>query len=160
MPSDQPIVSYRSMLPDDETDVDALVQSVFDEFVAPGYSNDGIVAFKKLINAGSFTERLRSGNLVLLAIAEKEIIGILEMRHYSHIALLFVEKSFQKKGIAQELCRRSVELCRKLNPDLKEITVNSSPNALGAYQKIGFIPTEDEKETNGIRFTPMALAID
>ncbi len=148
------------MLPDDETDVDALVRSVFEEFVAPGCSNDGIAAFKMLISAGSFTERLRSGNLVLLAIAEKKIIGILEMRHYSHIALLFVDKSFQQKGIAQELCRRSIELCRKLNPDLKEITVNASPNALGAYQNIGFIPTEDETETNGIRFIPMALQID
>jgi hypothetical protein len=61
------------MLPDDETDVDALVQSVFDEFVAPGYSNDGIGAFKKLITTGSFTERLRSGSLVLLAISGKKI---------------------------------------------------------------------------------------
>ena len=148
------------MLPDDETDVDKLIRSVFDEFVAPGYTNDGIAAFKKLITAGSFTERLRSGSLVLLAVSEKKIIGILEMRHCSHIALLFVEKSFQKKGVAQELCRRSVELCRKLNPDLKEITVSSSPNAFGAYQKIGFRPTENEKETNGIRFTPMALKID
>ncbi len=148
------------MLPDDETDVDELVRSVFDEFVAPGYTNDGVLAFKKLINAGSFIERLKSGSLVMLAVSEQKIIGILEMRHYSHIALLFVEKSFQKLGIAQELCRRSVELCRKLNPDLQEITVNSSPNALGAYQKIGFTPTEDEKENNGIRFTPMALKIE
>ena len=147
------------MLPDDETDVDALVQSVFDEFVAPGYSNEGVTAFKKLIDAGSFTERLSSGNLVLLAISENKIIGILEMRQYSHITLLFVENSFQKKGIAQELCRKSVELCRKLNPELKQITVNSSPKALGAYQKIGFSPADEEKEKNGIRFTPMALKI-
>jgi GNAT superfamily N-acetyltransferase len=148
------------MLPDDETDVNELVRSVFDEFVAPGYSNDGILAFKKLINTGSFIERLNSGSLVMLAISEQKIIGILELRNYSHIALLFVEKSFQRLGIAQELCRRSVELCRKLNPELQEITVNSSPNALGAYQQIGFTPTEDEKENNGIRFTPMALKIE
>ena len=148
------------MLPDDETGVEALVQSVFDEFVAPEYSNHGITAFKEIINAGSFTERLRSGNLIILAISESKIIGIIEMRLYSHIALLFVEKSFQKKGVAQELCLRAFELCRKLNPDLQEITVNSSPNALGAYQRIGFIPTDDEKEENGMRFTPMALRAD
>lgn len=160
MPSDQPLVSYRSMLPDDETDVDALVQSVFDEIDAPGFANDGIAAFKKLISAGSFTDRLRSGSLVLLAVSEKKIIGILEMLHYRHIALVFVEKPFQKIGIVQELCRKAVILCRKLNPDLQEITVNASPNALGAYQKMGFTPTEDEKEENGIRFTPMALKIE
>jgi len=158
--SDQSTIFYRAMLPDDETDVDALVQSVVDEFFAPGDSNEGVAAFKKLVAAGSFTERFKTGNLVLLAISENKIIGMLEMSDYRHITLLFVEKAFQQKGIAQELCRRSVELCRKLNPELKAITVNASPNALGAYQTIGFTPTEDEKETNGMRFTPMALKFE
>ena len=35
------------------------------------------------------------------------------------------------------------------------ITVNSSPYGLGFYKKLGFVPTEEEKTINGIRFTPM-----
>ena len=35
------------------------------------------------------------------------------------------------------------------------ITVNSSPYGLGFYKKLRFVPTEEEKTINGIRFTPM-----
>jgi predicted GNAT family N-acyltransferase len=35
------------------------------------------------------------------------------------------------------------------------ITVNSSQYGLDFYKKLGFIPTEEEKTINGIRFTPM-----
>ena len=32
---------------------------------------------------------------------------------------------------------------------------NSSPYGLGFYKKLRFVPTEEEKTINGIRFTPM-----
>jgi hypothetical protein len=35
------------------------------------------------------------------------------------------------------------------------ITVNSAPYGLCFYKKLGFVPTEEEKTINGIRFTPM-----
>lgn len=35
------------------------------------------------------------------------------------------------------------------------ITLNSSPYGLPFYKVIGFMPTDEEKTVNGIRFTPM-----
>ncbi len=35
------------------------------------------------------------------------------------------------------------------------ITLNSSPYGLLFYRAIGFVPTDEEKTVNGIRFTPM-----
>ena len=35
------------------------------------------------------------------------------------------------------------------------ITLNSSPYGLLFYKAIGFMPTDEEKTVNGIRFTPM-----
>ena len=37
----------------------------------------------------------------------------------------------------------------------KSITLNSSPYGLPFYKVIGFVPTDEEKTVNGIRFTPM-----
>ena len=34
-------------------------------------------------------------------------------------------------------------------------TLNSSPYGLPFYKAIGFVPTDEEKTVNGIRFTPM-----
>ena len=70
------------------------------------------------------------------------------------------KKSHQRKGIAKELLLRSIEICRKRKPDFSRITVNSSPNAFGAYQKMGFKATGDEKVVNGIRFIPMELQLE
>jgi GNAT superfamily N-acetyltransferase len=74
--------------------------------------------------------------------------------------LLFVDKSHQRKGIARELLKRSIEICRKRKSDIQRVTVNSSPNAVTAYQKIGFKDIEDEKVVNGIRFIPMELILN
>ena len=39
------------------------------------------------------------------------------------------------------------------------ITVNSSRYAAPIYEKIGFIKTEEEKEQDGLKFTPMKLIL-
>jgi hypothetical protein len=44
-------------------------------------------------------------------------------------------------------------------PDLEKITVNSSPDAVGASRRMGFIPTSEEQLVNGVRFVPMGLSL-
>lgn len=39
------------------------------------------------------------------------------------------------------------------------LTLNSSPYGLPFYLAIGFVPTGDEQEINGIRSTPMKYVI-
>ena len=34
-------------------------------------------------------------------------------------------------------------------------TVNSSPYAVEVYRHLGFVPTDEEQSTDGLRFTPM-----
>ena len=160
MRADNTQILYRSMKPGEESAVVDHVLNVFDEFVAPRYSDEGIAEFRRFVTTDAMSGRLKEGNLVIVAESGRRIIGVIEMRDNSHIALLFVEKSFQRKGIAKELLQRSIEICKQRKPDLQKITVNSSPNAFTAYQKIGFKGVEDEKVVNGIRFTPMALIVN
>jgi GNAT superfamily N-acetyltransferase len=107
-------------------------------------------------------DRLRAGNIILLALAEsgQAIIGVIEIRENNHVAMLFVEKSHQRKGIAKELLLRSIAKRRKRNSDIYRLTVNSSPNAFEAYQKMGFKGIGDEKVVNGIRFISMELSLN
>ena len=60
------------------------------------------------------------------------VVGVIEIREDDHDALLFVEKSHQRKGIARELLLRSIEICRNRKAGINRITVYSSPNAFGA----------------------------
>lgn len=41
----------------------------------------------------------------------------------------------------------------------QEFTVNSSPYAVEIYRHLGFVPTDTEQITDGIRYTPMRYSI-
>jgi len=51
--------------------------------------------------------------------------------------------------------REAIRPGRPPKPDGEGLTVNSSPNAVPAYIRMGFSPTGPEEVRNGIRFTPM-----
>ena len=153
-------ISFRPMKQGEEAGVVDLVLKVFTEFVAPRYSNEGVAEFKKFVNTDALADRFKTGNPIILAESGRKIVGVIEMRDNSHIALLFVEKSHQHNGIAKELIRRAIKICRRRNQNIQRITVNSSPNAFDAYHNIGFIGARNEKIVNGIRFIPMELALD
>lgn len=153
-------ISFRPMKQGEEADVVDLVLRVFDEFVAPQYSQEGVAEFKKFVNADALADRIQAENILILAESGQRIISVIEIRENSHIALLFVERFHQRKGIAKELIQRAIGICRQRKPDLEKITVNSSPNAFDAYQKIGFKAIEGENLKNGIRFIPMELMLE
>lgn len=160
MRSDQASISYRAMKPGEESIVVDLVLKNFNEFVAPLFSQEGVLEFNKYISIDAFTNRMMAGNIIILAESGERIIGVIEVRENSHIALFFVEKSQQRKGIGKELIRQSINVCKERKPDFGKMTVNSSPNAFTAYQNIGFKKVEDEKVVNGIRFIPMELVLE
>jgi len=144
----------------DESDINKayrLVSSVFDEFVAPLYSDEGVEEFNRFINPTNLIERLRTDSLILVAEIESEIIGVIGFRDWSHIFLLFIKGDYQGKGIANLLLNESLKRCKSGNHNLENVTVNSSPNAVTAYERMGFIATSKEQLTKGICFVPMVL---
>lgn len=153
-------ITYRGMNIKESVIVVNLVRRVFNEFIAPQYSPEGIAEFEKFISVQAFANRMQAGNFVLVAEREKQIIGIIEMRDGNHVALLFVDNTYQRQGIAKGLLEWAIRTCETRNPEIRYITVNASPNAYSAYRRMGFTPIGEEKTVNGIRFVPMALLID
>lgn len=152
-------VIYRSLIKGEEEQAIDLVLSVFDKFVAPEYSNEGITEFKKYASAEALAERLKSSSFVLIAENDESLVGMIEIRDNSHVAMFFVSQLFQKMGIGKTLLRHAVSLSSKNNIDLIKITVNSSPNSVAAYENMGFIASDVEKTVNGIRYTPMEMKV-
>jgi GNAT superfamily N-acetyltransferase len=150
-------IQYRLMQAGEEKEICAFVKRVFHEFVAHQYSNQGIQEFLKYIEPQHLSKRCQADSFVLLAETKEKIVGMIELIGNCHISLFFVEGHLQRIGIGRELLKKSIKICRENNPSLTEITVNSSPNAVNIYEKIGFSVVEPEKEKNGIRFVPMKL---
>lgn len=125
----------------------ALVQRVFDEFEAADYGPIGAAQFRRSILDKGYLEAL----VFYGAFCGKTLVGAAASRSEGrHIALLFVEREFQKKGAGRALFHA---LCSNCPSD--KITVNSSPFAVSAYHAMGFRDTGPECSEGGIRFTPM-----
>lgn len=136
-----------------------LVNGCFDEFVAPGYSDEGKNEFKKFANPLKMQERLASGSFALSAENDAEIVGIIEVRDFNHISLLFVKKEFHRMGIAKKLFESALDICKRNIKGNAVLKVNSSPYAVEVYEKLGFVTEGDEAVLNGIRFIPMVYKI-
>jgi GNAT superfamily N-acetyltransferase len=152
----EPLI-LRPMEAGEETETCKLVVRIFDDLVAPVYSQEGVNEFLEYARPDAFLRRLQRNHFVLLATVQDRIVGMIEIRDNSHVSLFFVDRSFQHKGIGRELLRRALEVCQGHESELREVTVNASPNSVQIYARLGFRPTRSEQVVNGIRFTPMTL---
>lgn len=141
----------------------SLAMEVFMQFEAPVYKPEGVETFRRdIIENDEFIENCKKGICpIYAAFDNNEIVGIIGMRaSKTHINLVFTKKEYHHRGIATAIFNFLLSDLLAENPDLKEITLNSSPYGLGFYRHIGFIPLDDEQELNGIRFTPMKYKIN
>ena len=135
--------------------ISALMETVFREFIEPGYDPRGTDEFLSYIHPVAIAYRIKRNHFLRVAEANKQIVGVLEMRNYNHLSLLFVDGKFQRRGIAKRLIREAIVLCQLKNPDLADITVHSDPAAVLAYEAMHFKRIGEEQVINGIRFIPM-----
>jgi GNAT superfamily N-acetyltransferase len=148
-------ITFREIKTGEEAKACQLVMDSFSEFVAPDYSEEGVKEFSKYIDSLLMQKRLANNHVVVVALDEDVLVGMIEVRNYNHISLLFVKKKYQHHGIATRLLELAVNKCRKHNANTELIELNSSPFAVSIYEKLGFVKISDEQLKNGIRFTPM-----
>jgi len=151
-------IRYRFMQKGEEEKVCSLVEKIFNEFVAPDYDREGVDEFFKYANPAALAGRAGKDQFVMVAEQGPDLVGIIEMRNCDHIAMLFV--SHRERGIARGLIGRAVGECRKRQPDVKRITVNSSPFAEPVYSWMGFRATGSIQKKNGIIFIPMTCDLE
>lgn len=138
-----------------------LVNRVFSEFVAVDYSERGKQTFRDYLKSkyDEVSQDLQTGHKQLWAYYQGDmIVGVIATRDVSHIALLFVDKAYHKQGIARQLFQFVLTEIKQ-HPDIRSITVNSSPYAVEAYERLGFVRAGEQQEQNGILFIPMAYAV-
>ena len=133
-----------------------LVGTVFQEFVAPDLSVQGIEEFKKFTSYNSIIQKFDKEDLYFWGCMDKDSLsGVIATKGINHICMLFVKKEYHRRGIARILFQTVEKNCR----EQKNITVNSSPYALKFYRNLGFADTDSEQTANGIRFIPMVYSL-
>ena len=140
----------------------SLVMEVFMEFEAPDYGPEGVKTFQNMVEDADFVRRCREGRRPLYAAFDGDkIIAVMGMReNEAHINLVFTKKEYHHRGIATALFEFLKKDILTANPNVGEITLNASPYGKGFYLHLGFVPLSEEREDNGIRYTPMKYSID
>lgn len=130
-----------------------LVETTFMEFVGNEYTQEGIDEFLSYTNVDNILSLMDEDKIIIFgAFVHDKIVGMITMRQPCAITLMFVDKEYHHKGIAKQLFNYVLE---HWYDGKQPIAVHSSPYAIPAYEKLGFVIDGEEQVSSGIRFQPM-----
>ncbi len=138
--------------------ISIFVKNVYDEFISHHHTKEGNNEFYRFIEYDEIIYRINRAESEIFFTTNDDdtIIATIEIRYYSHIALLYVDKKYHRQGIAKKLFSFI-----KAQSDIKKYTVNASVYAIDIYKKMGFIPKEKcLVERNGLKYLPMIYIRD
>ena len=145
------MIEIKQLLNNEKDKALLFTKRVYIESKDESYSEKGIKTFCNFVDNKEITKSFK----VYGAFEDNILKGVIATdKRKRHINLFFVDKVSQAKGIGKKLMRVVVN-----NNENSYITVNSSRYAVPIYEKIGFIKTEEEKEQDGLKFTPMKLIL-
>ena len=145
------MIEIRQLLNNKKDEALLFAKKVYIESKDESYSEQGIETFCNFVNNKEITKSFK----VYGAFEDNVLKGIIATDSQKrHISLFFVDKSSQGKGIGKELINIVVN-----NNENSYITVNSSRYGVPIYEKLGFVKMVEEKEQDGLKFTPMKLIL-
>lgn len=130
----------------------------YEEFNEGDYSQEGKHNFHGYLFDPLLKEMFVRGQMQLfVAEYDDEIVGMIGLKHDSHISLLFVEGAVQRHGIGGALVDCAAQYAR--NRGVKALTVHSSLYAREFYHSMNFHDTGMQTMEDGIRYVPMELKL-
>lgn len=117
---------------------------------------DGVGAegFLKTISQGALSGCVADPRFAYFkAVENGTVAGVVAVRDASHLYHLFVDESFQRRGLSRQLWNHARAAVQDANPGY--FTVNSTPYAQPVYERFGFVATGPRVETQGIAYVPM-----
>lgn len=137
----------------DIEEISGLAKRIYIKYNSKIDTEEGINGILSFISEESIKLRfyLRGAFTLVARDANKNIIGIVEVRNFEHISLFFVDDKYFKCGIGKALFEEV-----KNTSVSDKFTVNASDYALEFYKKLGFVQTTDSIQIeNGVHFYPM-----
>lgn len=133
--------------------ISTLLAGLAEEFIVGDFSAAGRQHLTNEFGVEAVASRLASADYRFhLAETAAGLAGVVAMRGDQHLYLLFVERSWHRKGLA----RRLWDVARDGAPaGVARFTVNASAYAVPAYERLGFRQVGAPQERSGVRFQPM-----
>lgn len=136
-----------------------LAWKTFLEYEAGEYPPEGVRNFQDFITDSGLKRMFAMGSYQMLtAYCKGKMVGVITLRNECHISLLFVDKHYHRRGIGRSLIFKLAEYVKsEIGKD--RLTVNASPYGVGFYHRLGFRDLGQQKQQDGIIYTPMEYII-
>jgi len=145
-------ITIRKAVPEDADKISRVVHDSFLADVAPENSKEGVDFFLRVQSAAYFRKKMPEFISAYVAEKSGEIIGVIALG--KKLSTFFILPEHQRSGVGKRLLSIAVtDWSAKTSETI--LSVNSSPNAVEAYVKMGFVPAGKEDLANNIRFVPM-----
>ena len=145
------MLEIRELINNGKTEALLFAKRVYIESKDESYSEQGIETFCSFVDNKEITKSFK----IYGAFENNILKGIIATdRRKRHINLFFVDRCSQGKGIGKELMNVVVN-----DNENSYRAVNSSRYGVIIYEKLGFVKMEEEKEQDGLKFTPMKLIL-
>ena len=129
------------------------------EFVFAGSATEERAPLVQSISPGVIAEYILRGNYRChVAVCRGQIVSVVAVKGNTHLYHLFVATDCQHRGLANRLGEHAKRTCESLG-NRERYTVNTSANALGFYERLGFTPTGPPATKRGITATLMKLVV-
>ncbi len=147
----------RSATVEDAPAISALVTASVREHIASSLSDGGLSHLLSEMTTENQAKRIRNGYQFFVALESDTLVGTAAIRLPSHLYYLFVDTQRQRRGIGRQLWNHARDWIASSN-NHGSITVNSSLNAITAYERLGFAIAGPPEENHGVRYQPMRWA--
>ncbi len=142
--------------PDGVRDALDLARDCYDAL--PNTTAEGRRAFARATDFSRVMGGIMAGELKLFGIGDPALRGVAcTSQHGEHIMLLFVEEGYRGRRLGTALIDAVAESAR--DEHISRLTVNAEPDAVGFYEKMGFVTVSAAQERDGIAFVEMAAEI-
>lgn len=135
-----------------------LLRVLAEEFIVHESTPEGAATFLRENDEGAIRAHIERGMVYHVARAGAELAGFIAMRERSHLFHLFVDRRWQRQGVARKLWTAAQARSLAGGP-LAAFTVNSSNHAVPVYEAFGFVRTAPMQCLKGLYFNPMALSL-
>ena len=134
-----------------------LAWRMFLKYDSPDYGAEHTERMRMAINERLEDLGIYSQRLLVVAVVEGKVVGMIETYGTNRVSLLFVDSEHQRKGVATAMMSKIAGELKMRGYD--KIVLNSSPHGLAFYKHFGFVVEEEEKNPDTPWKTPMSYML-
>ena len=146
----------REARAEDATAISALVQASFLLHVAPDWQPSARRTFFENTEADRIASLLSEAAAGFVSERHGRLLGVILLPRPTLVQLFFVAPGHLRQGIGRALWTAVRSRLEQQHPEVKTVELNAAPQAVAAYQALGFFPISRPFERHGAVATRMA----